>query len=484
MGQPSVKKNFILSTVFQVISMIAPFVTAPYVSRVLGADGVGIYSYTSSLQYYFAMFAALGTNTYGAREIARARNDEDKRSQLFWEIEALTAITTIVCSMVWICVSLLQKQNQMYYLILTLNVWAVFWDISWLYTGLEHFEHVVLQNTFFKLLGIICIFAFVRVKDDLPIYMVILSLSILLGNVSMWIYLPKYVKRVKFSQIRLMRHFKETCIYFLPTLATSIYTVLDKSLIGLITKDNFQNGYYEQATKIVNMAKMLCFAAINSAQGARISFLFAENKFEEVKRRIDQSISYIFFMGIGIWFGMIGVAPKFVPWFFGKEYEPAVFLLYIFAPISLIIGISNCLGSHYYTPAGLRAQSTKFLIVGSVINFVLNCILIPIWGGNGAAIASVVAELVITILYLKYCKGYLTVKQLFIHIWKKIIAGLIMLLVIIGINVVIDDYFFAIILDLCLGCTIYMCVLAFMHDSFIEVLLGLLRRKKDRGQYG
>ena len=105
-------------------------------------------------------------------------------------------------------------------------------------------------------------------------------------------------------------------------------------------------------------------------------------------------------MGIGVTFGIIGVAKTFVPLFFGPGYEPVVNLLYILSPLVLIIGVSGSLSSQYYTPVGKRNKISKFLISGSVINLILNLSLIPSFGAVGATIASLVAETVITTLFI------------------------------------------------------------------------------------
>ena len=144
-------------------------------------------------------------------------------------------------------------------------------DISWLYAGIEQFRYTVVQNSIFKLLGIIALFIFVKDKSHVAVYTLIMSLSMLLGNLSMWIYLPKFIDKVQLKNIHLMHHIKETLIYFIPTIATSIYTVLDKTLIGAITQNSKENGYYEQATRIINMAKSVTFSGLNSVLGARIS---------------------------------------------------------------------------------------------------------------------------------------------------------------------------------------------------------------------
>ena len=180
---PSIKKNLILSTFYQILTMIAPLITAPYVSRVIGSDGVGIYSYTNSLQLYFSMFAALGTVAYGSREIARVRTDKQQRSKLFWEIELLTIFTSTACIGIWLIMAILYKSYSIYLLILTANIFATMFDISWFYTGLEQFKYTVTQNSIFKILSIISIFIFVKDENDVAIYIAILAFSMLLGYI-------------------------------------------------------------------------------------------------------------------------------------------------------------------------------------------------------------------------------------------------------------------------------------------------------------
>lgn len=237
-----------------------------------------------------------------------------------------------------------------------------------------------------KIAGVICIFQFIKNKEDLFIYIFLNALILMLGNLSMWVFLPKMLVRVNIKEFGLKKHFKETLIYFIPTIATSVYTVLDKSLIGVITHDACENGYYEQATKIVNMAKSVVFVSVNAVMGARISYLCSENKIDEIKQRINRSMDFIFMLGFGAMFGIIGASATFVPIFFGKGYEPVSGLLNWMAPLIVIIGVSNCLGSQYYTPAGFRGQSAKYIIAGSCTNLVMNLILIPQLGSMGAVI--------------------------------------------------------------------------------------------------
>ena len=475
--QPSLKNNFLLSSAYQILLVIIPLITAPYLSRVLEADGTGLYSYTSSYATFFSLFAALGTVGYGMREIARNRNEKKTYSLLFWEIERLTVVTTILCLFAWALWCAFNHKYRIAYIILSINIFAILFDISWFYMGIERFQNIVYASAFFKVLGTISIFLFVNEKKDIYIYILIMSLTTLFSNLGMWFALPHYLEKIDKKKIKIKYHFRETLIYFIPTIATSIYTVLDKALIGLITKSEYENGYYEQATKIINMSKAITFTAINRVMGARISFLFLEKKYDEIKQRIALSIDYIMFIGIGVMFGLLGVSSRLVPWYFGQGYEQTTYLLYILSPIIVIIGISNCLGDQYYSPAGLRSKSAKYIIIGSCVNLVLNLIMIPIWKGCGAAFDSIVAEVTITTLYLKNCNAFLKLSYIISITWKKIFAGCVMLLYIKCINISVNYSFLAIIAEIIGGIVIYTLTLYYVYDKFTRENLNKIIKK-------
>ena len=337
----------------------------------------------------------------------------------------------------------------------------------------------------FKTIGIVAIFMFVKDENDLVLYILIMAITTMLANLSMWIYLPRCVCKITFKSLMLKDHFKQTLMYFIPTIATSIYTVLDKTLIGVITQNDAQNGYYEQATKIINMAKSVSFNAVNAVVGVRISYLFVDNKMEEIRDRISKSMDFILFMTIGCGFGIAGVAKILVPLFFGKGYDQVITLLYIFAPIITIIGISNCLGSQYYTPSGRRNDSTKYLLCGSAVNLILNLCLIGKYGANGAAFASVVAELSITFLYVKNCNGFMKLGNLLRCMYKKIVAGLLMFFVVIGLeNYLHVSKLMVLICQVVIGIATYLIVLMIEKDEWmlIELRRGVLYFKNKKGR--
>ncbi len=476
MAQPSIKKNYIYNTLYEILAIISPLITAPYVARIFKADGVGVYSYTHAIAAYFTMFAALGVKSYGQREIAQHRENKNEVSKIFWEIELMCVSTTLICTVVWLFLVIFSKNYSVYYGILTMTIVATAFDISWFWGGQEQYKFIVIRNSIIKIAGIVLLFAFVHKKSDLALYIALIAGTGLLGNISMWSYLPKFLTKVSFKELEIKPHYKQTLVYFIPTIATSIYTVLDKAMIGWITKDDFENGYYEQATKIVNICKTVVFSII-TVMSSRMSFLFSKERHDEIKEKMKSTMNYILLISMPIVFGVIGISKNFVPIFFGEGYDKTVYIIYILAPLLIIIGISNCLGSLYFTPSGQRARSNKAIVSGAVVNFVFNTFLIYFFRSVGAAIASVIAELTITTMYLYMSRDYFDIKCIPKFAWKRLIAAGLMLAGVVFVDSLIESKIKALIAQIAVGAVIYCVCLLVMRDSFlIDNIKKIFRR--------
>ncbi|MCI9398211.1 MAG: oligosaccharide flippase family protein [Lachnospiraceae bacterium] len=482
--KPSIRKNFAFSTLYQIILILVSFISASYLSRVLGADMIGIQSYTESIQAYFLLFATLGTSTYGAREITQHRNNIYIRSKLFWEIELMTVITSFIVLILWLIFIAVSSRYQLYYIAMIPHIIASMFDISWFFRGLEKFNITATYSSAFLILEFILIILFVRRKTDLLYYIIILSVIKLLTSISLWKHLKKYIVKIELKEISIKKHFRQTLIYFIPTIATSIYTIFDRTLIGFFAQDFTQNGYYIQAEKILVIAKNVSYASINLVVGVRISFLFVEEKFNEIKERIRESINYILFMGVGCACGIVTIAHNFVLLFLGNEFLEVEFLLYVLSPIVVIIGISNCLETHYYTPSGKKIQSTRYLIIGSCFNLLLNLVFIPKFYAFGAAIASVSAELLIAFLLIIKCDRYLSLKCLILDAWKKIVSGILMIIIVcpIGFFYININKMLLVLIQIIFGICIYLIALFLLDDSWVKakiyIVISILNKSK------
>ncbi len=481
-NQPSIKKNVVYRTLYDVLSLLTPLITAPYISRTLGADGVGLFSYSDSVITYFNLFAVLGTASYGAREIAVNREDKTASSKLFWEIELLTVATSSISLIAWIILSLRLKEFSPFFIALSPILISSMFDISWFYTGKEMLKYTISVSAAVKIISMICLFLFVRTKTDLIVYFWLNSSSQAIASISMWIFLPRFLVKTDWRSFKFGHHLHETLVYFIPSVASAVYSYLDKTLLGLITRDAYQNGYYEQATKIVNLSKYLIFSSVNTVLGARISYLYAKNEHEQIREHLSHSMDYIFLMCYGCVFGIAGVAKRFVPVFFGEGYAPVITLLYLMVPILIIMANSTCLSNQYYVPCGRIKDTTKYIIIGSCINLGLNLLLIPVWKSVGAVVASIAAELVVAILHVKNCNKYLTVSTLIKLSYKRLTAGTIMCISVAMIgNVINASGIITVIIQVISGIILYGVLLMLLRDSMVFELLGIIKIRIQKG---
>lgn len=473
----SIKKNYLYNLSYRILTILIPMITTPYISRILGARNIGINSFLSSVEEYFLMFAAMGTAFYGKREIARFRDNKEKYSRIFWEIEFLSIVTTMLCLGAWLAFSLFQKEYRVLYYILTINILAVAFDISWLFAALERFDRIVLRNLAIRVLSIVLLFTIVKTKEDLWLYMVINAGGALFGNISLWIKLSRFVDKPHIYYKSISIHFKNTLVYFLPTIATTVYTVFDKTMLQLITKDLCQNGYYEQAVKLCRIP-LAALLSMDTVMGARMSYLVEKKENQEIKNRLETSLRLVFFLGVPMVIGLDMIIEKMVPWFFGDGYNPIIYLVYVYSPLILCIGINNCLAEQYLTPIGKRKQTATIVIISALLNLLLNFLLIPRFQAIGAAIASVFSEAFIAIAYIVMSRQIISIKQYMHFSIRDILAACLMVMITISVSKSWDSSILSTIGQIILGSFIYFTELIFLKDKFMMNICIGIRRKR------
>lgn len=332
--------NYIYNMLYQIVLVISPLITMPYVSRVLGVTGIGIYNYTRSIATYFVLLGGVGTTLYGQREIAYVQDDRSKCSQIFWEINLFRFVTVSICSIIYCILFTTGNTYAPVYRVLLMEVLATAFDISWFFMGLENFKIVVIRNTIIKAIGVVLVFLLVKSPDDVVIYTVCLTLPILIGNISLWFTLPKYLVKVKIQPKRILKQIVPILILFIPQMATEVYTVLDKTMIGALANNVDEVGYYTQSERIVKIVLMV-ITSLGTVMLPAMSFAFAQGKKREIIKNIENSFRFVFLAGFALLFGICGVAKNFVPIFYGRGYDKVVMLIIVMSPVLIIIGISN-----------------------------------------------------------------------------------------------------------------------------------------------
>ena len=318
MEDNTVKKNYIYNMIYQVVLIILPIITTPYLARVLGSEGNGTFGYTVSIVTYFILFGSLGISLYGQREIAYNQKDIKNRSSVLFELLIIRTITILISSLVFYFLFCLSSDYSLYYKILLLELFSTIIDISWFYQGMEDFKKIVLRNLTVKLISVLLIFIFIKNYDDLYKYFIIYTSSTLFGSLSLWFGIKKYIVRP--NKLRIKRHVPLIISLFIPQIAIQIYTVLDKTMLGTILNDMSEVGYYEQSQKIVKIL-LAVITSISLVMMPRIASNYKDGNIKKIKEYMNSTFKFIFFLSFPLMFGIMAVSNNFVPLFFGKGYD-------------------------------------------------------------------------------------------------------------------------------------------------------------------
>lgn len=480
----SIKMNFIYNLIYQVFLIIVPVIVTPYVSRVLGADKIGQYSYSYSIVSYFTLFAGLGFSYYAQREIAKHQDSKMEQSRIFWEICIVRFFSTMIAAILFFIVASISYFNDYKFLlyILSANVLAVSIDTSFIFQGNEDFKQIAVRNFIAKLIVISCIFGFVKKSEDLWIYTLIQSLSPVLSALLMIPFLKRYLQKIKLSELKPIKHLVPCLKLFIPTIAVSVYTMLDKTMIGMIIQgettviengvevtkkiSDLESGYYNQAEKIIKIL-ITVVTALGAVMIPRNAYYFNTGETEKAKDNVIKGIKFAFLLALPLMLGVICVADNFSPWFFGAGYEKVPLLMKVFAPLILAIGLNNVFGIQYLIPSGKDAIYTISVLIGATVNLVLNTVLIYFYSSMGAAIASVCAEFSILIFQMIYLRKEISPIKTILSGWKYLLSSCVMFVPCFFMGKYLESSILNTILIVLVGVFVYGIMLLVLKDSFV-----------------
>ena len=478
MAAKSVTKNYIYNLMYQVLVLILPLITAPYISRVLGAENIGIYSFTLSISAYFILFGSLGIALYGQREIAYVQDNKKKYSVIFWEILLLRIMTMAISLLIFYFTFVKGENYQIYYRILMLEIVGNCIDISWFFQGLEEFKKTVTRNMIVKLISVFCIFTFVKSSNDLYTYFLIYVLSILVGNITLWFYLPKYLTKITIDDFHLFRHLKPTITLFIPQIAIQVYTLLDRTMVGAIIPEKSEVGFYDQGQKIIKIL-LAIITSMGTVMLPRIANNFASGEKEKITNYLKKSFNMVFLLGFPMIFGIIAVSKSFVPVFFGQGYDKVSVLMSIISPIIVLIGLSNGTGTQYLLPTKRQKEYTISVVCGAIVNFIMNMCLIWHFGAIGASIGTVIAELTVTLVQMYFVRKEFKVKEILKLSKNYLISSIVMFVMCFIIGKFINNDLISTAIQIIVGIITYIICLLILKDKFIFELFKKIRKSKE-----
>ena len=470
MNNKSISRNYIYNLFYQILVIVLPLVTTPYLSRTLGAEAIGIYSYTLSIATYFVLFGSLGVSMYGQREIAYLQDDKKKRTIVFGEILLMRFITMGISLIIFGLTYVRSNQYRMYYTILTIELISQALDISWFFQGMEEFKKTVVRNSIVKIIFVISIFVFIKSPADLFKYILIATLANLIGNLSLWMYLRKFLDKIKLSELNILKHIKPAISLFIPQIAIQVYTVLDRTMIGKIWGEKSEVGYYEQAQKIIRLL-LTIVTSLGAVMVPRMANTYAKGDKEQFKKYLFRSFNFTFLLAFPVMAGIILVSKDCVPIFFGKGYEKVAIVIPVISPIVVFIAISNILGYQILLPTKKQKEYTISVTVGAIINFIFNLIFIWKFGAVGASISTVLAEFSVSAIQIFYARDIFRIRDMIKCIKNNFIATMVMVIITYGINYLLGvTGVLSVTIQIFIGMVTYGISLLLLKDEFVFYL--------------
>lgn len=393
----SLKKNFIWQTLYQIMSMILPLVTSPILTRTLGADGLGTYSYINAIVGYFILIANLGMYKYGIRSIATVRDDKNILNNVFWEIWNLHKIISIIIGIMYIVFVLMVKEYRLYYVITFLAYIGGVININWLFVGVEEFKKIAVRDMTIKVIIFALIVCFVRSENGLVYYFIINAVGSLVSNLIYWFMYKKYIQRTKVGIKGVLSHIKPMLILFIPVLLESLYSNMDKVMLGIMCVKS-EIGYYENADKAL-IARTMIYS-ITTVLLPRMANLLAKKDFEEFNRIMKQATGFTIVLSSAFAFGTAAIAREFSVIFWGVDFERCTNLIIVMAMAMPAVVLSREIREQYLIPAGKDREYILSAAAGAVFNLIANAIMIPIIGAMGAAISTLLSEYIVLIVQL------------------------------------------------------------------------------------
>ena len=467
--------NYIYNCAYQLLKILLPLVTAPYISRVLGAENIGIYSYTHANANYFVLLAALGITNYGSRSCARVRDNRSKLSRTFCGIFYIQCVSSALSIAAFTVFAMLSDRFRSVYFLWEFYVVSALFDISWLFFSKEEFKITVMRNIVVKLLSVACTFLFVKEKSDFNKYIFILSFSFLVTQLSVWPFVRRYIDWVRVPPRELIAHIKPILRLFIPVIAVSIYNIMDKIMLGRMC-DMTQSGFYENTEKLLTIPTSLIIA-LGTVMLPRMSYLAAEGKKDESDALMRRSMLFVSFLSCALAFGISGISPEFVPYFFGTEFAACTLLVIALSPKILCVSWANVIRTQFLLPQNRDRDYIISVSAGAVVNLIFNLILIPKMEALGAIIATVLAEITVAVIQTYSVREAIPWKDYLTDGVPFVVFGTIMLAVTRVFCNIASSVFLSLIIQIIIGAAVYL-ILVVAYVALFKKDIALLIKLK------
>lgn len=425
--QKSIKKNAVLNSIKTILSLCFPLITFPYSTRILGPENIGKVNFAQSIVSYFSIFASLGIWSYAVREAAKIRDDRKKLNQFAFELFTINMTATVASYMLlFAAVFAVPKLTDYRMLILICSTQIAFKTIGidWIYSAMEDYFYITVRSLAFQIASLALLFLLVKNQNDYLLYAAIHVIASVGSNILNFIHSRKYISFRHCGKRAIKKHLKPIFTLFAFTIASSIFTTLDTTMIGFLS-DDMQVGFYSAGVKLVRMVRDL-FPAVFSVLFARLSYCHAQNDEKSIISLSQKTMCFNFCFALPISAGLFLLMKPLILLFCGTAYLDVIPIAKTMCPFILFSACSGFLGGGILIVFGKESIYLLTIVIAAAIDFLLNMILIPTYGANGAAFATLITEAFIMIFYFIYLRSFILKLKLAVPFMQFLIATLIM----------------------------------------------------------
>jgi len=522
----SAKKNFAFQFLYQAVILILPLIVSPYLTRTLGGTSLGVYSYTYSIAYYFVLFAMLGINRHGQRIISQRRSasassdkastcgdetgdktsagdrtgDSDRTSagdktgdsdetsagndltplrKTFWSLFTVHLFASIMALAAYVIyVVLICKSDVTIAFVQTIYVASAASDLTWLFYGLEKFKMVAVRNAVIRLVNTGCIFLFIKQPSDVGIYTVIMAVSALAGHLVMIPQVIRAIPSIRFGKEDLREHINPLFTLFVAAVAISLYTMFDKTLLGIMDSKEAV-AYYEYSNKIINIPTTF-IAIISTVLYPKACQYAGVRDYRGMKHNMEKSLAVICLIGFASMPGLLAIADQFAVLYYGQDFADCGGIISAMCPLILISGIGEAVRSQYIYPLKMDAIMVKVVSLNAVVNLCISVALIPLLGVYGAVIGSIAAELTGLVVEIFLVRKHFPARQLILECLPYAAVGMVMFAIVKAVDTVLDTGWASLGIQVLTGAVVYCLGMAgymfIFRKEFVNMAVKEVRR--------
>lgn len=408
MKKRSLAVNAVFSSLNSFLSIIFPLITFPYISRILQVDNIGAVNFGSSVLSYFILIAAFGINTFAIRNGSGIRDDREKLNRFVNQVFTINLITALASYVLLLILLVLSDKMAAYrgiLLIQSVTLISAPFAMEWLYAVLEDFAYITYRNFIVKIFSLALIFVFVRTGDDVLKYVAISSLSVAIANFYNFFHARRILDLHPVRETGWKDKRKSLMVFFLNSISSTIYMNFDTTMLGFMCGDT-SVGFYTVATKLYLIAKQLINASVSSTI-PRLAFYF-ENERQKFTDLISRMLRIVIFLTVPMAAGFILLSRDIIIFISGQEYIPAAPALN-FLSVAIIFGIlANVLANGVLVGARRENLVICCTITSSAVNFALNLVAIYAWQQTGAAVTTLISEIVMVVMSLWFAREFIT----------------------------------------------------------------------------